>query len=281
MNPQYLEAVESDSTYQIVSTQARNSGAALCRNRRARLDPLMSRVHLGIEASFAIRGSFANGDPTPYSDVDLLLLANDLESAYSRFIAQTLRTTVGISASVQPHQVALARPPQLGALLSLPIVRPLGDRRTFFRIFFSNSLRDLAEIRIGTLVSLWESDSFRNNSLTNPSDPDLWSFKRGIGGTLTCEFCRLMSLWASLRRSRCLASAPLGDIERRYRYLQTLKHQLALRIHSSVELLVRDEIESFAIDPRWPWFFSWKHILDMANETHILMSSLLSLLRTS
>ena len=235
-----LDAVETDPLYNELARRSSEGATTLAKSRLHALTELLLRIHPRVDSCLAVRGSLVKGDTSPHSDVDLLLIGNSLEPTFARALAQAIRIKLGVSVSVQQHDVVSTIKPRLSLLLALPVLSPIGPPLSMFSDFVSASVRTLKAQSVEVLVSLWNSDEMLHDCLANPTDGDRWSVKRGRGGALTIEFCRLLSLWAAVQNPIRSQGLRLADIERYARYQRTLKLELHRQTSSSVEDLDRD-----------------------------------------
>jgi predicted nucleotidyltransferase len=181
-------------------------------------------------AAIVARGSFARGDFSSYSDIDLILIsltASHRPTLDLKLISHTVARRVSLAEfDVFDLDRVLTLPHLASALTHLRFI--CGDT-SVIRVFIENARSALTVMPAARLTALRTHDIGRTWKDSDPSSPHYYSLKQGQGGFVDYEFIKLVGEWLRLRR--CLDSTfykALWHSELAYRYWAILKEFLQL-----------------------------------------------------
>jgi|ERR1035441_678428 hypothetical protein len=223
--------VEQDNTYAHIAAGFACQRSILTQQALGLLSEVSARLSSGHHLAMYLRGSFARGDPSPFSDYDIILVTKHFDLEYLDAIGSLVSGITGRRTSVRSHPLAPAPgdQPPFSFWLSLPHLRLFPGPSAIHGRFLGDWANVLRAMPLEQLVSLYMSDPLRSPARFDPDSPHSASIKRGMGGTLDSDFIALLKYWQHLRRADLTpAQLDLYCLSQWFRrYLATLKSWLS------------------------------------------------------
>jgi predicted nucleotidyltransferase len=216
----------------------------------------------------ALRGSFARGDPSPFSDADIVVISDinlDVCSMIDWFRSRVLEHEVSVS--IYPPEPDDQSRRSLMFWQFIPhLLFVAGDFDMFSR-FKLIAERELSQLPLTMLLKLY-ADEIKQREWSNPGSAHFSNLKRGAGGLIEYEFVVLLKLWQNLRQIPLTPAQQFHyhAVRKHYRYMTLLKEYLCWTYNTRVETYRTGPLP-VALSPTY-WFFGSNIAERIAIECH-------------
>lgn len=217
-----------------------------------------------IECEFAaaIRGSFARGDCTKFSDLDLLIISDAPKcNSYikKRLNQSTLKEVLNIELSITqiPELLPYSICDNIFFLTSISQVKFLEGSRKIYNNFLASLYKQLIKIPLHYLFYLYENDSFRQFEINNYKRDPYIALHKNPGGIIDYDFLTLLTLILNLKKesSKKKIYGRLMQSQMCYDYLSNLKSYLVSPISKNRDSLCNEKHKICRIATKNPWYF--------------------------
>jgi hypothetical protein len=234
-----IDLVEASRVYQAFAATMRPVFA----ERLAYMDRILAQSEIlgRWQDGYAIcfRGSYGRGDPTQFSDVDIVIIS-DLDPRGTEDLRDALRQILHnyeTSLWIYRCEVGADEEKALAFWQCLPYLRLGAGRQDVYDRFVSSSRSALRNLPLGMLLRLY-SQEFKASHCSDPASPHFYSIKNGPGGLVEYEFVMLLKEWQELRGQRLSQDQErlVQVVMRHHQYASFHKAYLHLQLAQPVAL---------------------------------------------
>jgi hypothetical protein len=179
-------------------TKALQSAVARGISRTKRIITEITEALSGLDlasCALAVRGSVAQNGSCPFSDVDLVILGDLKQQQDVTASAHRALNRVSLRVSIQEWSLDRIRSGgrSLSFWTTISHMKFVNGDRASYNVCNEILHQRLSSMTLAQLVVLHRKDPRRYRECLSPSSPLSFNIKRGIGGTVDCEYLRLLS----------------------------------------------------------------------------------------